>query len=295
MMHVIAVEARRILAEVRLAFIAHLAAGRAMYNVQNIDDLAAGQNLESVDYNLHMAHSTEPPRDGHIGMRVDRFDESRIVADVERGVTPTDLLTIRNSWLAEQRSEVKAVLADAFLDRPDRNADGLATILLHLGQNTASEMSDLNDPGGAETRLSRCVEFLARVRADPMLQQRIFSNRGYARLRQDKKEDARRDAAVALEIIMRKDYPAKERLPNFAIAWGNRVNAAITPADQLADAVEAVAAIDKHGLLAQANDILPSVRRIIRNHPRHAFERVWRNLYDGEPPDSVRAQLGEVL
>ncbi|WP_081772035.1 CHAT domain-containing protein [Paraburkholderia nodosa] len=256
----------------------------------------AGQNIESVDYNLRMAHTTEPPARGeYIGLAIDRFDTARIVVDVDHAKTPTELLTVRNSWRADQRPEVKAALADAFLNRLDKNVDELAIMLLHLGQTISSEMTDLGDPAGAEVRLDRCVEFLARIRADLTMQQCIYSNRGYARLTQNKKEAARSDTEIALEIITRQEYPPQDRLSDFAIAWGNRVNAAATPEDQLLDAVQAVAAIDKHALLSQANDVLLAVRRIIRKHPRHAFERVWREIYRSELPDSVRVQLGEIL
>lgn len=259
--------------------------------------MKAGQNTESVDWNLDMARSSSPPppRSGNMISRADGSDLSEIATDVAKAVTPTDLVTIRNSWRAEQRTEVKAALADAFLDRLDVNPDGLAAFLLHFGQNAASELTDLGDPHGAEVRLNRCVDMLPHLSVELPLRQRIFSNRSYARQVQNERESARADAAVALEIITRQDYPADDRLPDFAIAWGNRFNAALNDKDRLADAVEAVATIDAFKLWAQAGDIMRNVRLIIRALPRHAFEEKWRDRFHTELPESVRLQLGEVL
>ena len=163
----------------------------------------AGQNTESVDQNLRMGQSEDPPdRRGVVGPQVAMSDPSQIAADVENAKTQGALLTIHNSWTGERRSDVHAALADAFLERLSKRPDGLDDLLIRLGERAASILTDLGDAAGAEARLARCLDLLPARPSDQTLLQRVLNNRGYARLVQNDREGAREDTDRALALIM---------------------------------------------------------------------------------------------
>jgi hypothetical protein len=239
---------------------------------------------------LHAATSESQAIDSTCG-----FDPSKIARQVAEAETQTELVTIRDTYVKMREIDVQRALCDAFLDHIERAPESLRDPLLRLTTEVASSLTGLGDPIVAESQLTRCLKLFEDGRGDLSTHQKILCNRGFARLLQKNRGGASIDSELALEVILRPNYPSGDRLRDLEFAWRIRINSASTRGDQLRQVVKIVEVIDRYDLWDSAHNMLLLIRQLIRSHPRHAFDRMWRDQFGTELTANIRLRLREVI
>jgi len=254
------------------------------------------QNTESVDYNLSMAETNDPPREGGtFGPAWETRGPSEIAKSIKSARTPTELLQVHNTWQKQEHADVHRALAEAYLDRLEAEPGTDAAMLLSLGRAAASKLTDFASPEAAENLLTRCISLSGDENCDLRGRHLNYNNRSYARLMLGNREGARNDADEALRLISEPDYPAEDRVHDLAVTHGNRNNSAESARDQLAVAVRIAATLEKFNLWADADLTTGFLRQIVSNHPRGSFESLWRAERGEDPPPTVLRRIGEIL